>query len=135
DVPPKSALDYLKTFAASVHGLAGVRMATVSGRYYAMDRDKRWDRVSKAYDAMVDATGARFHDAYTAVEKSYEAGVTDEFVVPCAIGDYAGMSDNDALIFANFRADRAREISLALLDPGFSGFVRDRVVHFSSAAG
>jgi 2,3-bisphosphoglycerate-independent phosphoglycerate mutase len=135
DVPPKSALDYLKTFAASVHGLAGVRMATVSGRYYAMDRDKRWDRVAKAYDAMVDAKGERFSDAYTAVEKSYQAGVTDEFVVPCAIGDYAGMSDNDALIFANFRADRAREISLALLDPGFSGFTRDRVVHFSAAAG
>jgi 2,3-bisphosphoglycerate-independent phosphoglycerate mutase len=135
DVPPKSALEYLTTFAKSVDGLAGVRMATVSGRYYAMDRDKRWDRVSKAYDAMVDAKGERFHDAFTAVEKSYEAAVTDEFVLPCVLGDYAGMSDNDALIFANFRADRAREISLALLDPGFTGFERDRVVRFLAAAG
>ena len=135
DVPPKSALGFLETFAKSVDGLAGVRMATVSGRYYAMDRDKRWDRVSKAYDAMVDAKGEKFHDAYTAVEKSYAAGVTDEFVVPCVMGDYAGMSDNDALIFANFRADRAREISLALLDPNFSGFARDRVVQFCAAAG
>ena len=135
DVPPKSALDYLTTFAKSVHGLAGVRMATVSGRYYAMDRDKRWDRVSKAYDAMVDAKGDKFPDAYTAVEKSYAAGITDEFVLPCVLGEYAGMSDNDALIFANFRADRAREISLALLDPSFGGFARERVVRFSSAAG
>jgi 2,3-bisphosphoglycerate-independent phosphoglycerate mutase len=135
DVPPKSALDYLTTFAKSVHGLAGVRMATVSGRYYAMDRDKRWDRVSRAYEAMVDAKGDKFHDAYTAVEKSYAAGVTDEFVIPCMLGEYAGMSDGDALIFANFRADRAREISLALLDPSFGGFARERVVRFSAAAG
>ncbi len=135
DVPPKSALGFLKTFAESVAGLAGVRLATVSGRYYAMDRDKRWDRVAKAYDAMVDAKGANFPDAYTAVEASYKDGVTDEFVLPCAIGDYAGMADGDATIFANFRADRAREISLALLDKGFTGFERHRVVQFSAAAG
>jgi 2,3-bisphosphoglycerate-independent phosphoglycerate mutase len=135
DVPPKSALGYLKTFADAVSGLAGVRMATVSGRYYAMDRDKRWDRVSKAYDAMVDAVGAKFPDAYSAVEESYKDGVTDEFVLPCVIGEYAGMSDGDALLFANFRADRAREISLALLDRGFAGFTRGRVVQFSDAAG
>jgi len=135
DVPPKSALGFLKSFADAVAGLPGVRMATVSGRYYAMDRDKRWDRVSKAYDAMVDAKGAVFADAFTAVEESYKNDVTDEFVLPCAIGDYAGMADGDAMIFANFRADRAREISLALLDKGFEGFARRRVVHFSAAAG
>jgi 2,3-bisphosphoglycerate-independent phosphoglycerate mutase len=135
DVPPQSALGYLKTFADAVAGLPGVRMATVSGRYYAMDRDKRWDRVARAYDAMVDARGQKFADAYSAVEESYKSGVTDEFVVPCVLGDYAGMAEDDALLFANFRADRAREISLALLDPGFTGFDRSRVVHFVAAAG
>ncbi|MEJ0044303.1 MAG: 2,3-bisphosphoglycerate-independent phosphoglycerate mutase [Rhizomicrobium sp.] len=106
DVPPKSALGFLKTFADAVAGLAGVRLATASGRYYAMDRDKRWERVVRAYDAMVDAKGTKFPDAYSAVEESYGQGVTDEFVLPCVIGDYAGMADGDALIFANFRADR-----------------------------
>ena len=98
-------------------------MATLSGRYYAMDRDKRWDRVEKAYDAMVDASGAaRFDDVFAALDASYADNVTDEFVVPAVLGDYAGMADGDALLFANFRADRAREISLALLDEGFQGF-------------
>ncbi len=135
DVPPQSALGFLKTFAATVAGLPGVRLATVCGRYYAMDRDKRWDRVAKAYEAMVDARGVNFSDAHSAVEESYKTGVTDEFVLPCTVGDYAGMADGDALIFANFRADRAREISLALLDKGFVGFDRPRIVHFCAAAG
>jgi 2,3-bisphosphoglycerate-independent phosphoglycerate mutase len=135
DTPPKSALGFLKDFEAKIEGLPGVRMATVSGRYYAMDRDKRWDRVKKAYDAMVSAQGARFSNAFEAVESSYVANVTDEFVVPCVIGDYAGAADGDAMLFANFRADRAREISIALLDPKFTGFERGRVVKFSAAAG
>ncbi|MEI9996355.1 MAG: 2,3-bisphosphoglycerate-independent phosphoglycerate mutase [Rhizomicrobium sp.] len=135
DTPPKSAEGYLGTFLDSIAGLAGVRIATVSGRYYAMDRDKRWDRVSKAYEALVDARGDKFADALRAVETSYESDVTDEFVLPCVIGDYAGMEDGDALLFANFRADRAREISLALLDRGFAGFARERMVAFSAAAG
>jgi 2,3-bisphosphoglycerate-independent phosphoglycerate mutase len=135
DTPPKSALGFLSVFEKSIAGLPGVRIATVSGRYYAMDRDKRWERVVKAFDAIVDAAGDTFDTPELAVVKSYDAGVTDEFVVPCTIGDYAGASDGDALIFANFRADRAREISLALLDPVFTGFERNRVVHFSAAAG
>jgi 2,3-bisphosphoglycerate-independent phosphoglycerate mutase len=100
-----------------------------------MDRDKRWDRVAKAYDAIVDAKGARFANAKAAIEKSYTDGVNDEFVVPCAIADYSGVKDGDALLFANFRPDRAREISTALLDPSFDGFPRSRVGHFSYAAG
>ena len=135
DVPPKSALGFLETFEKAIAGLAGVRIATVSGRYYAMDRDKRWDRVTRAYEALVDAKGDKFASARAAVEDSYKAGVTDEFVLPCAIGDYAGMSDGDALLFANFRADRAREISLSLLDKGFVGFTRARIVNFCTAAG
>jgi 2,3-bisphosphoglycerate-independent phosphoglycerate mutase len=84
---------------------------------------------------MVDASGRRFTDALAALDDSYGADVTDEFVVPCVLGDYAGMEDGDVMLFANFRADRAREISAALLDPGFDGFARERVVRFSAAAG
>ncbi|MGZ5987437.1 MAG: 2,3-bisphosphoglycerate-independent phosphoglycerate mutase [Rhizomicrobium sp.] len=135
DVPPKSALGFLKTFEDSIAGLPGVRIATVSGRYYAMDRDKRWDRVQLAYDALVDADGHDVANAETAITDSYKNNVTDEFVVPCVVGDYAGMSDGDGFLFANFRADRAREISLALLDKGFEGFKRARVIHFAAAAG
>ncbi|MBL6853591.1 MAG: 2,3-bisphosphoglycerate-independent phosphoglycerate mutase [Alphaproteobacteria bacterium] len=135
DTPPKSAPGFLSSFEKSIAGLPGVRIATVSGRYYAMDRDKRWERVVKAYDAIVDARGEKFDTPELAITTSYDGGVTDEFVVPCVIGEYAGASGGDALIFANFRADRAREISLALLDPGFEGFDRRRVVRFSAAAG
>jgi len=135
DVPPKSALDFLRSFEDSIAGLPGVRIATVCGRYYAMDRDKRWDRVQLAYDAMVDGHGHDVASAEAAVTDSYKSGVTDEFVKPSVVGDYAGMSDGDAFLFANFRADRAREISLALLDATFDGFKRNRVVRFASAAG
>src|SRR5262249_16639654 len=135
DTPPKSALGFLKDFENKIADLPGVRIATVSGRFYAMDRDKRWDRVSKAYDAIVSANGQRFDTAFAAVEASYAENVTDEFVIPTVIGDYAGAGDGDALLFGNFRADRAREISMCLLDPKFKDFNRERVVKFSAAAG
>lgn len=135
DTPPKSAIGFLKDFESRIDGLAGVRLATVSGRYYAMDRDKRWDRIAKAYDAIVSASGLRFENGLAAIEASYAENVTDEFVVPCVIGDYAGASDGDGLLFGNFRADRAREISTALLDPAFKDFARTRIVKFSAAAG
>ena len=135
DTPPKSAKGFLEKFLTDIAGLAGVRLATLAGRYYAMDRDKRWDRVEKSYDALVDAKGRRFDDAIAALEASYAEDVTDEFLLPCVLGDYAGVTDGDALLFANFRADRAREISAALLDAGFEGFPRSRVAQFSAAAG
>ncbi len=135
DTPPQSAIGYLKKFVATAGDLPGLRLATISGRYYAMDRDKRWDRVGKAFDAIVGAKGERFDDALEAVQTSYDEKITDEFVVPCVLGDYAGISDGDALLFANFRADRAREISTALLDPEFQGFSRDRLPEFCAAAG
>jgi 2,3-bisphosphoglycerate-independent phosphoglycerate mutase len=135
DTPPKSARGYLEKFLKDIDGLAGVRLATLAGRYYAMDRDKRWDRVEKCASVIIDASGRRFDDAFAAIDDSYAEGVTDEFVVPCVLGDYAGAKDGDALLFANFRADRAREISAALLDKGFDGFSRERVVAFSAAAG
>ncbi len=135
DTPPKSARGFLEKFLKDIDGIPGVRMATVSGRYYAMDRDKRWDRVEKAYNALVDASGSRHIDIFAALDASYADEVTDEFLVPAVLGEYAGMADGDALLFANFRADRAREISLALLDKGFEGFARKRTVHFSAACG
>jgi 2,3-bisphosphoglycerate-independent phosphoglycerate mutase len=135
DTPPKSAAGFIEKFLKDIHGLAGVRLATLSGRYYGMDRDKRWDRVEKAYNTIIDASGRRFDDAGAALEASYTADVTDEFVLPCILGDYAGVEDGDVLLFANFRADRAREISTALLDKGFDGFPRSRVARFGAAAG
>ncbi|HMH64494.1 MAG TPA: 2,3-bisphosphoglycerate-independent phosphoglycerate mutase [Rhizomicrobium sp.] len=135
DTPPRSARGFVEKFLADIHGLAGVRLATLSGRYYAMDRDKRWDRVEKCTAAMVDASGRRFDDALSAIEVSYAEDVGDEFVLPCVLGDYAGIEDGDVLLFANFRADRAREISTVLLDKGFDGFTRARVVAFGAAAG
>ena len=85
------------------------------------DRDKRWERVNKAYDALVAASGIRAPSAHDAIANSYKEKVTDEFVVPSILGNYAGARDGDVLLFANFRPDRAREISTALLDPAFDG--------------
>ncbi|HEX4272893.1 MAG TPA: 2,3-bisphosphoglycerate-independent phosphoglycerate mutase, partial [Rhizomicrobium sp.] len=135
DTPPRSAKGFLEKFLRDIDGLAGVRLATLSGRYYAMDRDKRWDRVQKAFAAMVEGDGRRFDDVFAALGASYAEDVGDEFVVPCVLGDYAGIKDGDALLFANFRADRAREICGALLDKGFEGFARPRLPAFSAACG
>jgi 2,3-bisphosphoglycerate-independent phosphoglycerate mutase len=135
DTPPRSAREFVGLFEKAIADLKTVFITTVSGRYYAMDRDKRWDRVSKAYDAIVSGKGGQAKTADDAIEASYEAGVTDEFVAPCIVGSYAGAKDGDALLFANFRADRAREISETLLDPDFDGFARSRIVKFSAAAG
>jgi 2,3-bisphosphoglycerate-independent phosphoglycerate mutase len=107
----------------------------VIGRYYAMDRDKRWERVSKAYAAMVDADAPRFNDAISVIEDAYAKKVTDEFILPAVVEPYAGMRDGDGVLCFNFRADRVREILAPLLDPAFSGFPRNRIVRFAAAAG
>jgi 2,3-bisphosphoglycerate-independent phosphoglycerate mutase len=135
DTPPRAAPDYLRSFQAAIAGLPGVRIATLTGRYFAMDRDNRWDRVTQAYDVMVDAAGARAPDAQAAVAAAHAADIGDEFVPATALADYAGMRDGDGVLCFNFRADRVREILGALLDPGFSGFPRRRVVRFATAAG
>jgi len=135
DTPPKSALGYLAKFSADVAACKGSRIATVSGRYYAMDRDKRWDRVAKAYAALAEGKGEHAADAKAAITQSYAADKNDEFVLPTVIGGYDGMKDGDGVLMANFRADRVREILGAQLDPEFSGFARERVVRFAAAAG
>ena len=101
-------------------------IASVSGRYYAMDRDNRWDRVEKAWRAMVLGEGAAFATADAAIAAAYAQDVTDEFIVPAAIGGYAGMRDGDGLLSFNFRSDRIREILGAVLEPDFAGFMRPR---------
>jgi 2,3-bisphosphoglycerate-independent phosphoglycerate mutase len=133
DTPPRSGADDLKRLGAALP--PQVSIATVVGRYYAMDRDKRWDRVAKAYNAIVEAEGQRFADAQAAMSDAYAHDVTDEFVVPSVIGSYAGIRDGDGVLSFNFRADRVREILGAMLDPSFAGFPRKRSVRFAAAVG
>jgi 2,3-bisphosphoglycerate-independent phosphoglycerate mutase len=133
DTPPQSAADDIARLSAALPRSA--RIASVCGRYYAMDRDKRWDRVEKAYKAIVDADAPRFADAAAVVAAAYADKKFDEFIIPAVIGDYAGMKDGDGVLCFNFRADRVREILGAMLDPDFSAFPRKRAVRFAAAAG
>jgi len=135
DTPPSSAKDFVARFEDGIADCKQVSMGTLSGRFYAMDRDERWERVSKAYDAMVCAKGERAASAQAAIAQSYDKGETDEFVLPTVIGEYAGMTDGDAILMANFRADRAREILSALADPAFDGFVREKTVSWAAKTG
>lgn len=135
DTPPESAAGFVAEFEKDTAAMENVKIATVAGRFYAMDRDKRWDRVEKAYNNMVMADGKRFADAVEAIKASYAEKVSDEFVVPAVIGDYQGFEDGDAVLMANFRADRAREILYALADKEFGGFERKKQVAFSMAVG
>lgn len=133
DTAPESGADCLTWLGDALPG--GAEIATVIGRYYAMDRDKRWDRVRLAHDLLVDGKGDAMEDAAASLRASYQDKVTDEFVKPLAAGDYSGMKDGDGLLCANFRADRVREILGALLDPEFDGFARDRRIEFAACLG
>ena len=135
DTPPTSAKGFLEEFSESIKNMPNVKVATLSGRFYAMDRDKRWDRVELAYNNIVSANGKRYTSVAEAMDKSYNANVTDEFVIPCVIGDYQGCKDGDAVLMANFRADRAREILYALGDKEFTGFVRNKAIDFCMLVG
>ena len=135
DTPPASAEEFLADFAQATAGMTDVKIATIEGRFYAMDRDKRWDRVEAAYNNMVLADGKRYATVKEAIEASYAQKVTDEFVIPVVIGDYQGMEDGDAILMANFRADRAREILYALADSEFNGFERKKIVKFADHVG
>ena len=126
DVPPTSGKGYVAEMQ-QVCQQYGAQIATLSGRYYAMDRDTNWDRVEKAYSAMVYGESAEFNaDPVDAVQKSYDAGVTDEFLIPVVCTRDACISEGDACIFMNVRPDRAREITRTLVDPDFEGFQRRR---------
>ena len=125
DTPPRSALTYLARLEGAL-GKWGGRIATVCGRYYAMDRDKRWDRVERAYAALVSGTGVRAATAREAVEAAYGRGENDEFILPTVIGNpgEGRLRSGDAAVFFNFRADRARQLTLALTEPAFAEFPR-----------
>jgi len=112
-----------------------VRIASLCGRYWAMDRDRRWDRVERAYRLIVDGAGDAAADPQAALDAAYARGESDEFVAPTAIAGDCRMRDGDGLFVANFRADRVREIAAALLDPDFSGFARRRRIAFAAALG
>jgi len=117
DVPPKSAINYIDDLETYMKEIQYGKIATVSGRYYAMDRDKNWDRIQKAYDAMTFGKAEHFSSARAGVKSSYKSGVNDEFVIPFVVEDTGMIEDNDAIIFMNFRPDRAIEISTAYSNP------------------
>ena len=124
DVPPSSARDYVAELVEKTKEIGVGKVATVAGRYYAMDRDNNFDRVEKAYAAMVYGEGVQTDDPVKAIEESYANGVTDEFVVPTVADKNGTVKANDSLIFFNFRPDRAREITRTFVDPDFKGFER-----------
>ncbi|KRE17004.1 2,3-bisphosphoglycerate-independent phosphoglycerate mutase [Bosea sp. Root381] len=124
DTPPRSAAGYIRDFIAALPPQAVI--ATLSGRYFAMDRDNRWERVEQAWQAMVLGAGHVFPDTASAIASAYADGVNDEFIEPAVIGGYAGMHDGDGLLSFNFRSDRIREILDAVLFPDFTGFMRPR---------
>jgi 2,3-bisphosphoglycerate-independent phosphoglycerate mutase len=133
DTPPRSARGSLEKLQAKCATLGNAVIATIGGRYYAMDRDKRWDRVKLAYDAMAEGV-AEFHadNALAALDAAYARGENDEFVKPTVIGDGAKFADGDAVVFMNFRADRARQLTQVFVDPAFAGFAKTRPIRLSA---
>ena len=126
DVPPSSGKSYVEQLQAKLDELGTGRIATVMGRYYAMDRDKRWDRVQRAYDAIALGEGIFEENPAAAVQKSYDSGVTDEFMEPVVCAKGAQVRDNDSIIFYNFRPDRAREITRCFVDEDFQDVERKK---------
>jgi len=145
DVAQKSAIEYLTQFFEEIGDHKNIHLATISGRYYAMDRDHNWDRIKLAYDAIVsgaesekqkqfrakyetqDDKLSNLDEALVIIGDCYENDITDEFILPCVIGEYKGMQDGDALISCNFRADRIRELSTAILDDSFAKFPTKKI--------
>jgi 2,3-bisphosphoglycerate-independent phosphoglycerate mutase len=128
DTPPRSAAASLQYISAECAGRVGCRVADIVGRYYAMDRDQRWERIEAAYELIVDAAAPySAPDAASALAAAYARGENDEFVKPTTVGEGARIEDGDVVVFMNFRADRARQMTRALTDASFSGFARKRV--------
>lgn len=137
DTPPTSAEQFLMDLDEKLKAHPEVRIATVNGRYYAMDRDKRWDRTEKAYLCLTEGVGNKAKSALEAIRASYKEKVTDEFLLPTVINDCVPdglIHDGDGVIFFNFRADRARQLTRALTEDGFKEFPRKRRIHLSTCA-
>lgn len=130
DTPPDSGKGYIEDLENYMAEHKIGRIATISGRYYAMDRDKRWERVEKTYAAIVRGEAPHFACAADAMSSSYEAGVTDEFVLPCTVGDIRPLEAEDSVVFFNFRPDRGRELTRTIVDPEFHEFERTPVLPY-----
>ena len=128
DVAPDSGLGFVKQMHEKCQQVGNAKIATISGRFYAMDRDKRWDRLETAYNAIVCGEGVKESDPVKAIQDSYDNGVTDEFVVPVVVCEEGMIQQGDSVIFMNFRPDRAREITWALNNTDFDGFARKKTV-------
>jgi 2,3-bisphosphoglycerate-independent phosphoglycerate mutase len=135
DTAPDSGIGYIEEIESYMRDMGTGRIATISGRYYAMDRDKRWERIELAYQALVNGRGIEFESAHAIMKSSYSNQVTDEFILPSVVVDsgkpIAKIGKNDSVIFFNFRPDRARQMTAALTEDRFEGFARDRqVLHY-----
>lgn len=135
DVLPKSAREEMERFLADIRDMPGVEVRTICGRFYAMDRDRRWERIERAFRLLTDGEGARFESPLDVIDAAYASAVTDEFIEPAIIGNYPGMMDGDGLISTNFRADRIRQLLTALLDPDFDSFDRSAAPEFAASLG
>lgn len=139
DTSPQSAITYLEKLTQLTSTYPHVKLATIGGRYYAMDRDQRWDRIELAYNTMIfgsnDSTNQTFTSAIDSINDSYRQGIYDEFIIPQPHENYQGMNDGDGLIMINFRADRARQILRCLLKQDFADFTRKKTITFSHAIG
>jgi len=126
DVSPTSGIEYVKQLLLQIDEIGVGKIATLCGRYYAMDRDNRWERIEQCYNAMVNGIGKETKDPVAAIEKSYEEGITDEFLLPTICTQNAQINSGDSVVFFNFRPDRAREITRTLVDPDFDHFTRTK---------
>ncbi len=135
DVSPLSSRNFVDSLIKETKKIKNFKIGTICGRYYAMDRDRRWDRIEKSYMAIVEGKGRQSPTAFDAISNSYKIMVTDEFIVPTVVGGYKGMENKDGVLMANFRADRVREILTSLVDKNFVGFKRNKIIKYSSVMG
>lgn len=135
DTSPNSGKEYLKYLMSNIESIPSIKIATIGGRYFGMDRDKRWDRIEKAYQVMTEAQGPILNDSLTYVQENYASKISDEFIPPALLQHYQGMQDGDGLFIANFRADRVRQILSALVLRDFQDFKRGKVIQFSATLG
>ncbi len=127
DTPPQSAEKFIRELQEKITELDIGKISSLHGRYYAMDRDNRWGRIKKSYDCLAEGTGEKFDNIFKALQASYDNGVTDEFVIPCVIGNFSGIKDGDAFIHFNYRLDRARELTRAFTEENFTEFPRKKI--------
>lgn len=135
DTAPKSAKIYIEQLEKAVSGVGNIVIGTICGRYFAMDRDNRWDRVQRAYDLIVTGNGKAYTDTLDIIKDAYANGKTDEFIEPACHASYKGIKDRDGLLCANFRSDRVRQLLDAILTPEFNSFTRNRRVSLTSSLG